>query len=106
MSDPVSYIPSDTFQGAKPGYVFGTRQDRTGYYLDNKFGKVLPPQDSSDDTIDDTTETIDPSVSPKRISILQKCLDPRYRKKVILWIGCAAAALVVLYLVYRWRCTR
>jgi hypothetical protein len=28
------YIPSASFAGAKPGYIFGTRSKVTGYYLD------------------------------------------------------------------------
>lgn len=35
-SDGQSFIPSPTFQGPKPGYVFSTGKHGTGYYLDDK----------------------------------------------------------------------
>jgi hypothetical protein len=36
QEQPQSFIESKTFQGSNPGYVFTTREQGTGYYLDNK----------------------------------------------------------------------
>jgi len=32
----IDFIPSDTFRGAKPGYVFKSGDMGIGYYVDNK----------------------------------------------------------------------
>ena len=89
MSKP-EYLPSDTFQGPKQGYIFTTRDNKIGYYIDVIGGVEIPGSPGKN------------ASSPRRTNMLQRMLDSN-KKNVVLWLGCAAAALIILYLVYRWR---
>lgn len=45
----LKFMPSPTFRGRRPGYIFTTRNDKTGYYLDKielakQAGQIIEPK--------------------------------------------------------------
>ena len=99
------YFASSTFRGTKQGYVFTTRNGQTGYYRDRN-GEPDVGNSQHGEPVGDNGDNppAQQALAPRRTNILRRVSNfCESRKNLILWVGCAAAALIILYLVYRWR---